>query len=77
MWLNLLYSFVAMIVSSALTSLLAPKPEAPVAGQLDVPTAREGDSVMVMFGTNIIKQSNVIWYGHPFTKDIKSKGGKK
>ncbi|WP_337223572.1 hypothetical protein [Pseudomonas aeruginosa] len=74
------YLFVALVmavVSYAITLSMAPKPEKPVAGQLDVPTAEEGGCIPVCFGKNIIKQSNVIWYGVPSVEPIKTKGGKK
>lgn len=74
------YLVVAIImaaVSYAITLAMMPKPEKPIAGQLDVPVAKEGENVPVCFGENVVKQSNVIWYGDAGTSPIKTKGGKK
>lgn len=65
-----LVSYVAFyIVTSALSYALtrkaiarAPKPEAPAAGQLEAPDARETGQVPVVFGTVWINP-NVCWYG--------------
>lgn len=72
-----IYAMIMLVVSYAVTMSMMPKPEKPVAGQLDVPTAEPGGVVPVCFGENILKQSNVIWYGNASTTEIKSKGGKK
>lgn len=77
MWLMLAWAVVSLVASYALTSSTASKAQKPVAGQLDIPTAEEGGSIPVCFGTNRMTQSNVTWYGDPSTKKIKSKGGKK
>lgn len=73
----LIYAVVMLVLSYAITLSMQPKPERPVAGQLDVPTADEGGNIPVCFGENILKQSNVIWYGDPTVTPIKTKGGKK
>lgn len=31
----------------------------------DVPTAEAGGSIPVVFGTYLIKSSNIVWYGDP------------
>lgn len=77
MFANLIVSFIMMIVSYALQAAMAPKPQKPTPGKLDTPTAQEGDSIPVVFGTVVIKQSNIIWYGDARTVAIRSKGGKK
>lgn len=67
-----------MVISYAITSAMTPKAKDPTAGQLDVPTAGEGDNIPVVFGTVVIKDANVIWYGDSSTTEIvKSGGGKK
>lgn len=76
-WEYVIYAVVMLVASYAITLSMQQKPERPVAGQLDVPTAKEGGNIPVCFGRNIVKQSNVIWYGDPSTSEIKSKGGKK
>lgn len=73
----LVVALVMLVVSYAVAIIMQPKPKKPVAGQLDVPTAEQGGNVPVCFGENVIKQSNVIWYGDPGTMPIKTKGGKK
>lgn len=77
--MNLLYAFVMLVVSYALQSLITPKirQENPEAGKLEVPTAEEGGSIPVCFGTNLIKDSNVIWYGDSKTTPIYTEGGGK
>lgn len=71
------YALISGAISIALTMITAPKPKNPTPGQLDVPTAEEGAIIPVCFGTNIIKQSNVVWYGDPSVAEIRAKGGKK
>lgn len=77
MWMQLLVSLVMMVISSALQAAAAPKAQAqePEAGKLDVPTAEEGGAIPVVFGTCIIKTSNVVWYGDAKTTPIKQSAG--
>jgi hypothetical protein len=77
MWLQLAYALVMMVVSYAIQVAMTPKPQQPTSGSLEVPTPAAGATVPVIFGTNIIKSSNVIWYGDASVEAIKSKGGKK
>lgn len=77
MWPQLVYAIVMMIVSYAISVSMAPKPETPEAGKLDVPTADEGGTISVIFGTVLKKDCNVVWYGDPSQQAIKSGGGKK
>ncbi|MDY0307886.1 MAG: hypothetical protein RBR18_15765 [Desulfovibrionaceae bacterium] len=44
---------------------------------IDVPTATEGRPVPVLFGTRLIENPNVVWWGDLRTVAIKSKGGGK
>lgn len=46
-------------------------------GDLKVPTAQEGLSIPVLFGTRYIASPNVVWSGDLATVAIKSSGGKK
>lgn len=75
----LIYAVIMLVVSYAVSSYMISRMDKPVttAGELDVPTAEEGGNVPVCFGENVVKSSNVIWYGDAGTKAIKSKGGKK
>lgn len=77
MFLQLVYSLVMMVVSYAIQAALAPKPQQPTAGSLEVPTPAAGATVPVLFGTNIVKSANIIWYGDASVEAVKSKGGKK
>lgn len=78
MWVQIIVSLVMMVISSALQASAAPKGQKePEAGKLDVPTAEEGKPIPVIFGTVIIKDSNVTWYGDANTSAIKSQGGGK
>ena len=75
----LYYYLVLMVVSTALQMAMAPKSNGPKleAGKLDTPTAEEGASIPVIFGTVIIKSSNVVWYGDSKTTEIKASAGGK
>ena len=53
------FAIIMMIVSYAITASMTPKPEKPLAGQLDIPTATQGGSVPVCFGENVVKQSKL------------------
>lgn len=76
-WEQLAYAVIMMIVSSAITAYMAPKPSSPVAGQLDVPVAEDGATVIIVFGTELVKDAKVIWYGDAGTTPIYSDGGNK
>ena len=72
-----IFAMVMLAVSYAITLSMIPKPTKPIAGQLDIPTAAQGGNIPVCFGENVLKQSNVIWYGNASAIAIKTKGGKK
>jgi hypothetical protein len=76
-WDYAIYAIISIIISYAFSVLNKPKRQTPTAGTLDVPTPDPGALVGVVFGTNIIKNSNIIWYGDASTRDIKSDAGKK
>ncbi|MDX1464129.1 MAG: hypothetical protein R3215_00320 [Halomonas sp.] len=72
--------FAIAIALAAVSYLLMPKPKLPhrsAAERFDIPTAQEGASIPVLFGTRKIKGASVVWYGDIRTKAIKKKGGKK
>lgn len=78
--MNFFLYIAVLIVSAFITAALAPKPPKPKPAALsdfDIPTADEGRPIPVIFGTNIVTGSNVIWYGDLSTRPIKSKSGKK
>lgn len=74
-WLNIVYALVMMIASYAISYYTASKMnkgnEAQV-GNMDVPTAQEGKTIPVVFGTLLIKDANVIDYFDGKTEEIKS-----
>lgn len=76
-WDYVIYAVISIIISFAISYLTKPKPQTPTAGGLDVPTPDPGALVGVVFGTNLIKNSNIIWYGDAATQPVRSKGGKK
>ena len=78
MWPMIIVAVVMMIASVAISMSMAKNMDpTSTEGALDVPTAEEGGDIPVCFGTNLIKDGNVIWYGDPSITKIKSKGGKK
>lgn len=77
MWPQIGIAIIMQIVSSMLMALTAPKPKAPEAGKIDVPTTEEGEEISIIFGTILVKSPKVIGYGQQRTVAIKSKGGKK
>lgn len=75
MWWYIAVFIVALVVAYA----MAPKPQTNQA-QLETvesPTASEGGSIPVLFGTKVFGQQNVVWYGDVVAVAIKKKGGKK
>lgn len=77
MWLY----FAVFVVTLAASYALAPKSQnapAPAVGEVDLPTAEEGRTIPVLFGTRPINGANVVWFGDLKTVAIKSKAeGKK
>ncbi len=67
--------FIASIVVSA---ALTPRPQEPKPaslGDINVPTAEPGRNVPIIFGTVVVEDPNVVWYGDLSTIPVKS-GGK-
>lgn len=67
---------VTFIISAVLAVVLAPNPPdggttAATLSEFDFPTAEEGRSIPVIFGTVRIQDPNTVWYGHLKTIDIK------
>lgn len=77
MWIQLVIAVACMVISTAISQALTEKPKPPESGTLDVPTAQEGVTITVVFGTVRVKNPNVVWYGNPKQRPIKSEGGKK
>lgn len=74
---------VAWVAVAVLGSFLRSSPKgastaAPATeSDIDVPTATEGRPIPVLFGTRLIENPNVVWWGDLRTVAIKSKGGGK
>lgn len=79
MW-NLIISWV---VTSVLSAWLAPKPKMQDAqpgqiGDKDIPMASADAPIPVVFGTRVVSQPNVVWWGDVRADPIvKCGGGKK
>ena len=68
--------FVYAIVMMAVSFLLQRKPKTspPQAQEFqEVPTAQEGESIVVLFGTRDIKSPSVVWYGDVAAEAIKKR----
>lgn len=68
------------VLTTALSYLLAPKPEKPKPAALedfDVPTVDQDRDMEVIFGTVWDDDPNIVWYGDLRAVPIKKKGGKK
>lgn len=73
-WGNLIYALVMMVASYAISYITMRKSQKSndaQAGNLDVPTAEAGKTVPVVFGTMLIKDSNVIDYFDAKVEEIK------
>ena len=78
-FMNLLFALVMMVISYAIQMILMPRPENndAVVGDMDIPTAEDGKTIPVVFGTILLKDSNIIDYFDAQAEAIKSGGGKK
>jgi len=76
MWAQLLISVIMMVISYAIQMANAPKPQDATAGALDIPAPQPGALLAVDFGTNLVKDANIIYYGNASTTPIRASGGK-
>ena len=76
---SLFYAFVMMIIGTVLSMIMTKKqkPSNATISETDVPTAELGKDICVVFGTILVKDSNVIDYFDPQTSEIKTDGGGK
>jgi hypothetical protein len=75
MWQLIITWVVTAVIAYALRPKTPDTTQGP--GTVEVPTAEEGKSIPVLFGTRDISSANCVWYGDLRTEPIKAKGGKK
>jgi len=74
---------ITWVVTTVLSALLAPRPKVQDAlpgqiGEKDIPMASQNAPIPVLFGTRILSQPNVVWWGDVRVVPIRrSSGGKK
>lgn len=78
--MNIFVNLLISLAFSYVAYLLSPKPKPPKPATLDdfdIPKADEGQAIGKVFGTVLIRDATVHWYGDLKTKAIKQKSGKK
>jgi hypothetical protein len=73
MWATII-AVVALGVSIVL-AFRSPKQTREKPQVLEVPTAQEGLTIPVLFGTRNFKSPNVVWYGDVTTNAVRNTGG--
>lgn len=74
---------ITWVVTTVLSALLAPRPKVQDArpgqiGDKDIPMASQDAPIPVLFGTRVLSQPNVVWWGDVRVIPIRrSSGGKK
>jgi len=76
MWQQL----IVWVVTTVLSALLAPRPRVEHATpaqitEKDIPMARQGAPIPVLFGTRVISRHNVVWWGDVRVSPITRSGG--
>ena len=74
MWAQILVWVITTVIGALLTPR-PPKPAAATPGNLNVPVAESGKAIPVLFGTRVIRQANVVWYGDVKTTEIRQSSG--
>lgn len=71
--------FIAAVAVSYVMAPRAPEPTPPSVKEVsNIPTAKAGRPIPVVFGTCVVKSSNIVWYGDIKYIPIRKKsGGKK
>ncbi len=69
-------------VTTVISALLAPRPKMQNAqpgqiGEKDIPMASRDAPIPVLFGTRVLSQPNVVWWGDVQVIPIRKKGGGK
>lgn len=70
MWDAIVISLIFSLISYALQP--RPKTHQPTPGQLEFPRTDQSATIPVVFGTVLIKEPTVVWYGDLSTKKIKA-----
>ena len=76
----LLVQLLITVALAVITYLITPKPKTEklkAANAVDVPTTEAGRTLPVIFGTVMIRDPNVVWFGDMKVKAVKKSGGKK
>lgn len=77
MWSQLAVSFAMLVAASVLSLLIAPRTPPQQPGRFSVPEIDPNRNLPIVFGTFLITDPTVAWYGDLSTKPIYSSGGKK
>jgi len=75
MWVAIVISAISLYVAYTQTPR-APEAQPPILDISNTPTAEEGIPIPVVFGTRVLKNSNVVWYGDLKYEKVESEGGK-
>lgn len=75
MWAQIAWYVFTLVVSYALSP--KPKTSEPPPGNFKAPQASANAPIPVLFGTRMLKQPNVVWWGDMRITPIRKKGGKK
>ena len=67
---------VISIIAAYAVSPKAPEVTPPSLDEGNIPTVEQGGSINVVFGTHIVREANIVWYGDLDYVEIRSKGGK-
>ena len=77
MWPQIITWIALAVLSYALRPKPPSSPPPATLEQFDIPLAKEGQEIAVLFGTRDIKNPHVTWYGDLRVRAIRKKGGKK
>lgn len=78
----MLQQIIVWVITTVLSALLAPRPKVQDAtpgqiGDKDIPMASADAPIPVLFGTRVLSQPNVVWWGDVRVVPIRRKGGGK
>lgn len=73
---------IVWVITTVLSVMLAPRPKMQDAqpgqfGDKDIPIASADAPIPVLFGTRVISQPNVVWWGDVMVRAIRKSGGGK